>query len=1089
MTTTDKPPFKRTAMFRQGLFGALLGTLLLAFLWLVEAITKGLDPLAPSSIIELHIRNPVLLLLLPTPVLFATLFGWLGRHQDKLINAANRLEMERRLASEAADQERAWVDNVLDNAADCFITFEDDGRITRFNKAAEELFGYRRSEVIGRNISSLLPDLRKNTSITSEDWSQVMREDGSGGIVRSERGSEVRALLRDGTYIPCEVDLSKFLHGDRVVYTAIARDISERKRNERLERMLRQVTEAVNSSQTLGALYESLHKTLRQIVDARNLLIALTSDDARRYRLVYTVDSRGEAGQVPKRLAHEIIATVLSQQKPTLVNADRTSTLADTHQGASRESRVDSWIGVPLMKERVMIGVVAIYSYNEGAVYSEKDLDVLAFLSTQIAAALERETNREALQANERRYRRMIEEAGDIVYTVDVQGIFTYVNPRMPQLTGYTEQELIGRSIFSIVREDRREEVAEQFRRQGAEGLREVRSEFPIVTRTGRALWIEQNSTLLTDNGQTTGYQAIVHDITERRNAQKALQEREERFRSLSASSPMGILQIDRHDECQYANQRFLEITGAAPDSVLGRNWMDVIHPDERETFRLEWIFSREESGTMAREVRVQRPNGEIRWVNFRWTATLGDDREVQGFVATVEDITRRKHTERINHALYEISQAAQNANELDDLYSSIHRSLEPIIDTTNFYIARYIRERGTIAFPYARENKVENLQLPEREVGRGLTGYVIRTGEPLLANERDLDRLYKRGDVELIGKPARIWLGVPLISKRGVIGVVVLQSYTDDKRFNEADLQTMRFVSAQIATAIERKQTEEDNRRYMVELAEAHRRIKDDLQLAARIQQSRLPQQAPPVSGVEFDWLFNSCDEVAGDMFNFIQLDDHRVGVYILDVSGHGVPAALLSMALSRSMTASPDGSGALIRVTPNGPVVATPGEVAAVMNDRYPMNLEINQYFTFIYGILDISAATFTFIRAGHPAPVLIRNGVAREVEGECGPAIGIIPEFTYTETVVPLEPGDRLLLFTDGVEEAADPEGEEFGITRTLAVLSATHEPTVGGDIKAIHEGIHQHTRGSGQSDDITIVGFKYLGTSASTAKESA
>jgi sigma-B regulation protein RsbU (phosphoserine phosphatase) len=212
--------------------------------------------------------------------------------------------------------------------------------------------------------------------------------------------------------------------------------------------------------------------------------------------------------------------------------------------------------------------------------------------------------------------------------------------------------------------------------------------------------------------------------------------------------------------------------------------------------------------------------------------------------------------------------------------------------------------------------------------------------------------------------------------------------------------------------------------------------------------------------------------------MFNFIRLSDRYVGIYILDVSGHGVPAALLSMSLSRSMTASTDGSGALLRLKGEALEVCTPSEVAETMNRRFPMNLDITQYFTFLYGVLDLQTLELRYTRAGHPAPILIRNGVATELDEALGPAIGIIPDMSFSEATIQLLAGDEVVMYTDGVDEAPNASGEEFGLERILSTLADSGQ-SIEADILRLRESVRQFTERSDQSDDITIVGFRLKG----------
>ncbi|MBI1292024.1 PAS domain S-box protein [bacterium] len=1051
-------------------YGFGLGALLNVVAWGIKAYAEEL-PWSLVTIHTLHLDNAMLYLFDGLPLIFAALCARLGYVQARL--HINNMALEERVRERTMEitLEKARTSAIIDNAADAIVTFDEHGKIDLFNSAAERLFGYKHSEAIQRDIRALIPAFEAVEGARFQEFLAKANRDREPGST-----SHFSALSHDGTFFPVEIDISEFHLGDEVSYTAIIRDLTEKRRQERLERSLQHLTEAVNQSQDLEGLYNAIHESLSQVLDVTNFYIALLDPGHETYRIVFSVDELyGDREQRTLPVAKSLVSLLLETRKPLLLAAGDFRRLTNEGRIRANTGRPSvSWLGVPLISKGEMVGLMAVHSHEEGLEYTRRDAWVMNFVSGHIASAIEREHARDELRQSEKRYRRMIEEAGDIVYTTDIPGKFTYVNPPIIRLTGYSESELIGHNCSMLVDDEWRATVRTFYLRQLRAREKESVYEFPIITKQGSRRWIEQTTTLLFEDGRPNGFQSVVHDITERRDVEWALREREERFRSLSSSSPIGVFQVNADGRCIYTNKRWQEITGRGLAESLGEGWLEAIHPKDRQTFKIEWIFSRDEGSSVGREARVLRADGELRWVSIRWASMQDDFGQLTGFVGTFEDITLRKHTEQLNRVLYEISQAAATSADLQDFFRSLHQSLSAVIDTTNLYVALYERDAETISFPYARESGVD-LNLATRPVGKGLTGYIVRNAKPLLVDEGELNAMYARGEVTPVGKPTKNWLGVPLITQDGVIGAVILQSYTSDRHFQQEDVQTMTFVSSQIANAIQRKQAEEERRRYTQQLADAHSRIKEDLKLAARIQHSRLPQEKLEIPHVEFGWLFNACEEVAGDMFNFIRLSDKQVGIYILDVSGHGVPAALLSMSLSRSMTAVLDGSGALLREEDGAVHVCSPAEVSETMNRRFPMNLEITQYFTFLYGILDLETLEFSYTRAGHPSPVLIRRGVATELDEALGPAIGIIPDMHFEEASIQLRPGDEVVFYTDGVDEAANAVGEEFGLPRILSTLADSGH-SIEADIKRLREGVRQFTGTSAQSDDITIVGFR-------------
>jgi sigma-B regulation protein RsbU (phosphoserine phosphatase) len=215
--------------------------------------------------------------------------------------------------------------------------------------------------------------------------------------------------------------------------------------------------------------------------------------------------------------------------------------------------------------------------------------------------------------------------------------------------------------------------------------------------------------------------------------------------------------------------------------------------------------------------------------------------------------------------------------------------------------------------------------------------------------------------------------------------------------------------------------------------LRRAKEALEQDLRLAARVQQALLPPASLDVGGLRISHAFNPCDDLAGDAVGVVPLPDGRMGLYLLDVSGHGVGAALLSFTLSHLL--SPAVEGALITGrTASGPTVVPPAVVAERLNRQFPMD-RTRQYFTLIYGVIDPAAGRLRYVMAGHPAPVLLPRDAPPSLVPGAGLPIGMLDDASFEDQALTLEPGDRLYFYTDGAIEALDAREEEFGVARLI------------------------------------------------------
>jgi PAS domain S-box-containing protein len=282
------------------------------------------------------------------------------------------------------------------------------------------------------------------------------------------------------------------------------------------------------------------------------------------------------------------------------------------------------------------------------------------------------------------------------------------------------------------------------------------------------------------------------------------------------------------------------------------------------------------------------------------------------------------------------------------------------------------------------------------------------------------------------------------------------------------------------------RRHAEEGLRAASRDLAAANATMQRELEEAARIQRAWLPRRLPQVRGYRFAWSFTPCSELGGDSLHVIRLDRDHVGVYVLDVSGHGVGAALLSASIQRWLSAVPDHSLLFARAGDGRRrfTIVPPAEMAADLNRRFFAEPESGKFFTLIYGVLDLRDGRFRYVTAGHPPPLRAHAGGTETCPVATGLPIGVLEEFAYEETEVRLEAGDRLLLYTDGAVEAADPTDDFFGSDRLRDRLAAHRQDDPDTALAAILAEVDRWTGTEGLDDDVTLLSIDATGDAERT-----
>ncbi len=357
----------------------------------------------------------------------------------------------------------------------------------------------------------------------------------------------------------------------------------------------------------------------------------------------------------------------------------------------------------------------------------------------------------------------------------------------------------------------------------------------------------------------------------------------------------------------------------------------------------------------------------------------------------------------------------------------------------------------------------------------------IFRTGNfELMISDWNMPRL---SGLELIKKirnePGNPYSYLILLTSRTEKSDLVegLEAGADDflnKPFDRNELRA-RLRAGQRIVDLQR-QLQKNNRR----LAQANRRMQMDLGAAARLQRSLLPNDLPDIERAKFAWSFRPCEKLAGDNLNVFRLDANKVGFYVADVSGHGVAAALLSFTISQLLSPQKLASGLLVQPgeePSDKPLVSQPLDVINELNTRFPTEEFDGNFFTILYGVLDQRTCELRYVSAGHPPFILMRSDSdAKLMETRSFP-VGWQQDGQWQEQTLQLAPGDRLCIYSDGVADAQNSEGENFGEGRLIDSLVGSVARSIDTSIEEAMMKIETWCGGSdGFSDDMSMLAIE-------------
>lgn len=369
---------------------------------------------------------------------------------------------------------------------------------------------------------------------------------------------------------------------------------------------------------------------------------------------------------------------------------------------------------------------------------------------------------------------------------------------------------------------------------------------------------------------------------------------------------------------------------------------------------------------------------------------------------------------------LLQISQKISGTLDLDEILNHILDTVRAVLDYDAAGIFVLTREDPFSRFGH-RQQVIAGMasrgfhgRPPEDDemlrLGKGIIGHVIATGQPVIAPDVGLNPHYVEGR-----RDTRAEIALPITLDGRVVGAVNLESDRKDA-YGESDLEALRFFADAAGMSIEKAMLH----RQLLE----KRRIETQLQIAHDVQSRLLPASAPSVPGYDIAGLSIPTYDVGGDYFDYLPLPGDRLGLVVADVAGKGIPAALIMATFRTLLRLS-------ARLEPEVPVAMRAVNRFLVESSGLP------GFVTAVYGVLDPEHGRFHYANCGHNPPVIVRKDGRIEKLTCGGPFLGVFDAVTYESAETQLTPGDLLVLYTDGVVEAAPAGGDEFGVARLAAV----------------------------------------------------
>ena len=392
----------------------------------------------------------------------------------------------------------------------------------------------------------------------------------------------------------------------------------------------------------------------------------------------------------------------------------------------------------------------------------------------------------------------------------------------------------------------------------------------------------------------------------------------------------------------------------------------------------------------------------------------------------------------------------------LEELLRELVSLAAQVVEAEAASLFRLDTSTAELVFDVVTGPKRRALTRKRLPVGVGVAGWVAKYHTSVsVPNVREDERFYPAFDREL-GFQTRSLLAVPMLLRGEPVGVLEVVNKRGETTFSDEDEMVLSAFASQAAVAV-------DNARLQAESLEKAR-LEQELAIAARMQADLLPRGMPRLLGYDLAARMVPHEMIGGDFYDLIPVAEDHLGITVADGAGKGIPGALM-MAMTRSALKVQTTAAYAVR------------DIIAQLNDHLVAETAPHTFVTLFYGALDVPGRRLTYTNAGHPPGLLLRGGQCRRLSVG-GLLLGVSPGEGYEEEQVLLEPGDLLVVYSDGVTEAMNPQGEQFAEARLVAALRDCRGLSAQAIIDEVQRQVTQFTAGRALMDDFTLLVLKVL-----------
>jgi PAS domain S-box-containing protein len=398
-------------------------------------------------------------------------------------------------------------------------------------------------------------------------------------------------------------------------------------------------------------------------------------------------------------------------------------------------------------------------------------------------------------------FEKVAEMLPEMIYEVDVSGRVLFANSRGLEFFGYSREELEKGVYISEIFPDSYRQMIKNLR---ALNSREATSsnEYIAQKKDGTKVPIVTHSFATFLNDKIIAYRGVVTDISKQKEYENQIIREKAFMEHLYNSTPAAIAITNASGILSMVNREFTNLFGYSPEEAINKNINTLIVPDslKEEAEDIDRKAS-EDVSSVIQTFRKSKFGNQIH-VSLKATSIIINN-EVVAHLGIYRDITSERKGQLVQEILYNISTAALKQYDIKEIYPIIVSELNKIWDTNNFFIALYDKTSETLSLPFFADEKDNFYEIPTKNT---ITGWVIHKDKSVLLKENDLRLLEDSGDIELIGTPCKVWMGVPLKVDNNIIGVMCLQDYNDENKFSHDDLYVLDFIANQIAIALQRR-------------------------------------------------------------------------------------------------------------------------------------------------------------------------------------------------------------------------------------------------------------------------------------------